>query len=188
MTMKDPINKVIPMAAARCAARVSSRRPVVGNPMPASLPLPAAKGSGEKRTSWPIPKYAFSRLGKSTDPDADLGQQATWTFCSASHPGTTFRMLSEETRPSSRDSRRRAGEPANPAGRVGDPGADPAGARAEDAVFFGDLDRLIDDMDILLIDTAAGISSNVMDFVVMAHEIIVVVFSRSRLINAPTHS
>ncbi len=41
--------------------------------------------------------------------------------------------------------------------------------------FFGDLDRLIDDMDILLIDTAAGISSNVMDFVVMAHEIIVVV-------------
>jgi len=41
--------------------------------------------------------------------------------------------------------------------------------------FFTNLDRLIDDMDILLIDTAAGISSNVMDFVVMAHEIIVVV-------------
>jgi flagellar biosynthesis protein FlhG len=41
--------------------------------------------------------------------------------------------------------------------------------------FFTDLDRLIDDMDILLIDTAAGISSNVMDFNVMAHEIIVVV-------------
>jgi flagellar biosynthesis protein FlhG len=41
--------------------------------------------------------------------------------------------------------------------------------------FFTDLDRLIDDLDVLLIDTAAGISSNVMDFVVMAHEIIVVV-------------
>ena len=41
--------------------------------------------------------------------------------------------------------------------------------------FFTHLDRLIDDMDILLIDTAAGISSNVMDFNVMAHEIIVVV-------------
>jgi flagellar biosynthesis protein FlhG len=41
--------------------------------------------------------------------------------------------------------------------------------------FFTHLDRLIDDIDILLIDTAAGISSNVMDFNVMAHEIIVVV-------------
>jgi flagellar biosynthesis protein FlhG len=41
--------------------------------------------------------------------------------------------------------------------------------------LFSDLDRLLDDMDILLIDTAAGISSNVMDFNVMAHEIIVVV-------------
>jgi flagellar biosynthesis protein FlhG len=41
--------------------------------------------------------------------------------------------------------------------------------------FFTHLDRLIDDVDILLIDTAAGISSNVMDFVVMAHEIVVVV-------------
>jgi len=40
---------------------------------------------------------------------------------------------------------------------------------------FTDLDRLIDDMDLLLIDTAAGISSNVMDFNVMAHEIMVVV-------------
>lgn len=38
-----------------------------------------------------------------------------------------------------------------------------------------DLDRLIDDIDILLIDTAAGISSNVMDFNVTAHEIVVVV-------------
>jgi len=41
--------------------------------------------------------------------------------------------------------------------------------------LFTHLDRLIDDMDVLLIDTAAGISSNVMDFNVMAHEIIVVV-------------
>jgi flagellar biosynthesis protein FlhG len=41
--------------------------------------------------------------------------------------------------------------------------------------FLTDLDRLIDDVDILLIDTAAGISSNVMDFSVSAHEIIVVV-------------
>jgi flagellar biosynthesis protein FlhG len=41
--------------------------------------------------------------------------------------------------------------------------------------FFTDLDQLIDDVDILLVDTAAGISSNVMDFNVMAHEIIVVV-------------
>jgi len=41
--------------------------------------------------------------------------------------------------------------------------------------FFTELDRLIDDVDMLLIDTAAGISSNVMDFVVMAHEIVVVV-------------
>jgi flagellar biosynthesis protein FlhG len=41
--------------------------------------------------------------------------------------------------------------------------------------LFTDLDRLIDDVDILLIDTAAGISSNVMDFNVTAQEIIVVV-------------
>jgi flagellar biosynthesis protein FlhG len=37
------------------------------------------------------------------------------------------------------------------------------------------LDKLIKDVDILFIDTAAGISSNVMDFNVTAHEIIVVV-------------
>lgn len=38
-----------------------------------------------------------------------------------------------------------------------------------------ELDRAIDSVNILLIDTAAGISSNVMDFNVTAHEIIVVV-------------
>ena len=41
--------------------------------------------------------------------------------------------------------------------------------------FLTELDHLIDDMDILLIDTAAGISTNVMDFNVTAHEIVVVV-------------
>ena len=38
-----------------------------------------------------------------------------------------------------------------------------------------EIDELIDSVDILLIDTAAGISANVMDFSVTAHEIIVVV-------------
>ncbi|MBW2409812.1 MAG: flagellar synthesis regulator FleN, partial [Deltaproteobacteria bacterium] len=38
-----------------------------------------------------------------------------------------------------------------------------------------EIDELINSVDILLIDTAAGISSNVMDFSVSAHEIIVVV-------------
>ena len=38
-----------------------------------------------------------------------------------------------------------------------------------------EIDKLIDSVDILFIDTAAGISSNVMDFSVTAHEIIVVV-------------
>ena len=38
-----------------------------------------------------------------------------------------------------------------------------------------ELDKMIDSVDIFLIDTAAGISSNVMDFNVTAHEIIVVV-------------
>lgn len=38
-----------------------------------------------------------------------------------------------------------------------------------------EIDELIDSVDILFIDTAAGISSNVMDFSVTAHEIIVVV-------------
>jgi flagellar biosynthesis protein FlhG len=38
-----------------------------------------------------------------------------------------------------------------------------------------EIDELISSVDILLIDTAAGISSNVMDFSVSAHEIIVVV-------------
>jgi flagellar biosynthesis protein FlhG len=37
-----------------------------------------------------------------------------------------------------------------------------------------EIDKLINSVDILLIDTAAGISSNVMDFSVSAHEIIVV--------------
>ena len=41
--------------------------------------------------------------------------------------------------------------------------------------ILSELDQLIDTVDILFIDTAAGISSNVMDFNVTAHEIIVVV-------------
>ncbi len=41
--------------------------------------------------------------------------------------------------------------------------------------ILSELDELIDRMDLLLIDTAAGISSNVMDFNVVAQEIIVVV-------------
>ena len=41
--------------------------------------------------------------------------------------------------------------------------------------ILSELDRLIDTIDVLFIDTAAGISSNVMDFNVSAHEIIVVV-------------
>ena len=40
--------------------------------------------------------------------------------------------------------------------------------------IIADLERLLESMDILLIDTAAGISSNVMYFNVSAHEIIVV--------------
>lgn len=41
--------------------------------------------------------------------------------------------------------------------------------------ILSELDQLIDVVDVLFIDTAAGISSNVMDFNVTAHEIIVVV-------------
>jgi flagellar biosynthesis protein FlhG len=41
--------------------------------------------------------------------------------------------------------------------------------------ILSELDAVIDDVDLLLIDTAAGISSNVMDFNVTAQEIIVVV-------------
>lgn len=41
--------------------------------------------------------------------------------------------------------------------------------------ILSELDEVIDRMDVLLIDTAAGISSNVMDFNVIAQEIIVVV-------------
>jgi flagellar biosynthesis protein FlhG len=41
--------------------------------------------------------------------------------------------------------------------------------------LLAQIDELIDSVDILFIDTAAGISSNVMDFSVTAHEIIVVV-------------
>ncbi len=41
--------------------------------------------------------------------------------------------------------------------------------------ILSELDQLIDAVDLLFIDTAAGISSNVMDFNVTAHEIIVVV-------------
>ena len=42
-------------------------------------------------------------------------------------------------------------------------------------LILSELDTLVENIDILLIDTAAGISSNVMDFNVSAHEIIVVV-------------
>lgn len=42
-------------------------------------------------------------------------------------------------------------------------------------LILSELDCLVENIDILLIDTAAGISSNVMDFNVSAHEIIVVV-------------
>jgi flagellar biosynthesis protein FlhG len=47
--------------------------------------------------------------------------------------------------------------------------------REQKVQILTELDLLINDMDILLIDTAAGISSNVMDFNATAQEIIVVV-------------
>jgi len=47
--------------------------------------------------------------------------------------------------------------------------------------IFTQLDSLIDSVDILFIDTAAGISANVMDFNAMAQEIVVVVPSPPQL-------
>jgi flagellar biosynthesis protein FlhG len=47
--------------------------------------------------------------------------------------------------------------------------------QSQKILILRELDQVIDSVDILLIDTAAGISSNVMDFNVTAHEIIVVV-------------
>ena len=47
--------------------------------------------------------------------------------------------------------------------------------RVQKIDIFTQLDRLIDSVDILLIDTAAGISPNVMDFNATAQEIVVVV-------------
>lgn len=47
--------------------------------------------------------------------------------------------------------------------------------REQKVQILSALDYLIDGMDILFIDTAAGISSNVMDFNATAHEIVVVV-------------
>jgi flagellar biosynthesis protein FlhG len=47
--------------------------------------------------------------------------------------------------------------------------------QAQKVQILSELDQVIDAVDIFFIDTAAGISSNVMDFNVTAHEIIVVV-------------
>lgn len=47
--------------------------------------------------------------------------------------------------------------------------------RKDSLRILRELDRLMDSIDILLIDTAAGISSNVMDFNAIAHDIMVVV-------------
>ena len=48
-------------------------------------------------------------------------------------------------------------------------------SRQQKVQMLSELDEVIDRVDLLLIDTAAGISSNVMDFNVIAQEIIVVV-------------
>ena len=47
--------------------------------------------------------------------------------------------------------------------------------QSQKILILRELDQVIDSVDILFIDTAAGISTNVMDFNVTAHEIIVVV-------------
>lgn len=173
MTMKDPVNKVIPMlrrgsppAADPATRRRKSHACVIA--------ITSGKGGVGKTNIVANLGFAFSRLGKKVmilDADLGLGNldvllgvAPRYNISHVIRGDKTIEEILEDG-------------PGNLRILPAASGIQELTqlAHEQKMQFFSGLDRLIDDMDILLIDTAAGISSNVMDFVVMAHEIIVVV-------------
>lgn len=173
MTLKDPVNKVIPMPR-RGSSPEAAPPPRRRKPHARVIAITSGKGGVGKTNIVANLGFAFSRLGKKVlILDADLGLGNLDVLLGVAPRYNISHVI--------------RGDKAIEEILEDGPGnlrILPAASGIQELTqlaheqkmqFFSDLDRLIDDMDILLIDTAAGISSNVMDFVVMAHEIIVVV-------------
>jgi flagellar biosynthesis protein FlhG len=173
MSVKDPLKKVIPLPR-RAPDRGGEDQPRRRKSHAQVIAITSGKGGVGKTNIVANLGYALSRLGKKVlilDADMGLGNldvllgiAPKYNISHVIRGDKTISEILEEG-----------------------PGAMkilPAASGIQELTqlthdqkmqFFTDLDRLIDDMDIFLVDTAAGISSNVMDFSVMAHEIIVVV-------------
>jgi flagellar biosynthesis protein FlhG len=173
MTLKDPSNNVIPMprrgpprGADECPRRRKSHARVIA--------ITSGKGGVGKTNIVANLGFALSRLGKKVlilDADLGLGNldvllgvAPKFNISHVLRGDKTIEEIIEEG-----PGRMRILPAASGIQELTHL------AHAQKMQFFTDLDRLVDDMDILLIDTAAGISAHVMDFVVMAHEIVVVV-------------
>jgi flagellar biosynthesis protein FlhG len=176
MSSKDPSNKVISINRRRGQ---KGRRPSLSadrnsGPKPRVIAITSGKGGVGKTSLVANLGYAFTKLGKKVlILDADLGLGNLDVLLGLAPKYNLSHVV--------------MGKKSIEEILVEGPGQMkilPASSgiqelthltRDQKIEIFTQLDRLIDTVDILFIDTAAGISSNVMDFNATAQEIVVVV-------------
>jgi flagellar biosynthesis protein FlhG len=176
MTIKDPSNKVIPLAP-----RISPRGGTTShgnNKIRRSntrvIAITSGKGGVGKTNIVANLGYMFSKLGKQVlifdadlglaNLDVLLGLAPTYNL---SHVITGARCIEDII----------VEGPGNMKILPASSGIQELTqlSKEQKIEILTDLDKLLGTVDLLIIDTAAGISSNVMDFNLSAHEIIVVV-------------
>ena len=176
MSSKDPSNKVISLTNRREErnGKISARTTILGKSKTRVIAITSGKGGVGKTSIVANLGYALTKLGKKVlifDADLGLGNldvllglAPKYNLSHVIMGAKTIREILVEG-PGSMDIL-------------------PASSgvqelthltREQKVQILTELDLLINDVDILLIDTAAGISSNVMDFNATAQEIIVVV-------------
>ena len=176
MTHKDPSNNVISLTKRlekknRCDHPLS---PKTRKGSTRVIAITSGKGGVGKTNIVANLGYAFSNLGKKVlilDADVGLGNLDVLLGLAPkynlSHAIMGEKSLSEIIMPG----------PGNIQILPASSGIQELTSLSQDQKIrlLTEIDELIDSVDVLFIDTAAGISTNVMDFSVSAHEIIVVV-------------
>ena len=176
MTIKDPSNKVIPLAP-RISPRgstASQGKNKIRRSNTRVIAITSGKGGVGKTNIVANLGYMFSKLGKQVLIfDADLGLANLDVLLglapkfNLSHVITGTRSIEDII----------VEGPGNMRILPASSGIQELTqlSKAQKIEILTDLDKVLGTVDLLIIDTAAGISSNVMDFNLSAHEIIVVV-------------
>ena len=176
MSMQDPSNKVISLSRRReqKIGRAGGKTPPMQESRARVIAITSGKGGVGKTSIVANLGYAFTRLGKKVlILDADLGLGNLDVLLGLAPRYNLSHVIMEEKTMAD-----------ILVEGPGDMKILPASSgiqelthltRSQKISILTQLDDLIDSVDILLIDTAAGISSNVMDFNATAQEIVVVV-------------